>query len=274
MPDRSAGHPSSGGSAPKTSPPAREAPALPAEPLVPQEAFLEQAAALGVAFEPGDVERLGRYLAALLEATRTVNLTAITDPPQAWTRHILDALTLLPILSQLPEDGRVIDIGSGGGVPGVPLAIVMPSLRFVLLEATGKKAAFLRRVCAALGLGTVEVFAGRAEVASRVGSPYRNAFDAAVVRAVGHLGIVAELATPFLKTGGLLLAVKGAKAEEELEACGAALGRLRLAPTGIVDTPTGQVVVLEKTGPTPAMFPRADGEAVRAPLVAAGGRGG
>src|SRR5215471_2734280 len=114
--------------------------------LTPPREFLDAAAALGVEFEPGDVERLGLYLALLLETNKSVNLTAITDPAQAWTRHILDSLTLLSLLSELPEGGSIIDVGTGGGLPGIPLAIVSPHLRVALLEATGKKAEFLSGV--------------------------------------------------------------------------------------------------------------------------------
>src|SRR5262245_12333052 len=117
--------------------------------MQPPESFLDAARALGIEFDPGDVEQLGRYLALLLETNKSFNLTAITDPAEAWTRHILDALTLVQFPAELPiaegDSARVIDVGSGGGVPGIPLAIVMPSVRFTLLEPTGKKAAFLER---------------------------------------------------------------------------------------------------------------------------------
>src|SRR5690606_36324378 len=119
-----------------------------------------------------DLEQLGRYLALLLAVNQQFNLTAITDPAEAWKRHILDSLTLLGPLSALAEAQgdaplRVADVGSGGGLPGLVLAIVMPEARFTLLEATGKKAEFLRFAAAALGLTNVEVVAERAEKAGR-----------------------------------------------------------------------------------------------------------
>src|SRR4051812_27151367 len=152
--------------------------------LPPTPQVLQSAAGLGGEFEEGDVERLGLYLALLLETSRSVNLTATTDPGEAWVRHILDSLTLLSLLSELPEGAAVIDVGSGGGLPGVPLAIVAPRLRFTLLEATGKKAEFLAAAVGRLGLGNVAVVNDRAEHAGHLPA-HREQYDAVVARAVG-----------------------------------------------------------------------------------------
>jgi len=238
--------------------------------------FLAAAASLGIEFEPGDLERLGRFLGLLLDANTRTNLTAITDPAEAWVRHILDALTLLPMLAELPEGARVLDIGAGGGVPALPLAIVCPHLDFTLLEATGKKADFLRRTIPALGLRNARVVQARAEAAgqdrggrqpdgSRSGA-LREAFDAVTARAVGRLEVVSVLTVPFAKQGGLVLLVKGRQAEEELAEAAEALRLLGAVHAGTVDTPTGRVVVLEKRILTPRTYPRRDGEPKRAPL--------
>lgn len=257
-------------------------------PLAPTQAFLEGAAALGIEFEAGDVERLGAYLALLLETNKRFNLTAVTDPDEAWVRHILDSLTLLPLLAEAQEEAqdrgeagalRVIDVGSGGGLPGVPLAIVMPGVRFTLLETTGKKAAFLREAAAALGLGNVEVVQERAEVlgqdrgerVDRAGRTerehgHREAYDAAVARAVGPMAVIAELTVPLVKVGGRVLLIKGQKAAEELAAAKQALYLLHAQHAGTVETPTGRIVVLEKARPTPRAYPRRSGEPKRAPL--------
>lgn len=239
-----------------------------AEPVVPlkaPEGFLGAAAELGVEFDAGDVERLGHYLALLLEANKAFNLTAIEEPGAAWTRHVLDSLTLLSLLSELPAGARVIDVGSGGGLPGVPLAIVMPHLKFTLLEATGKKVEFLRSVVKVLGLANVEVVSGRAE---RVGrdEKQREQYDAVVARAVGRLATLAELTVPLAKVGGQVLLIKGEKAEEELEEAKKALHMLHAVHAGTVLMPTGRIVVLEKPRKTPGEYPRSDGEPKRAPL--------
>ena len=239
--------------------------------------FTATAESMGIAFEPGDVEKLGRYLAMLLAANEAINLTAIKDAEAGWTKHILDSLTLLPYLAEFAEGTppRVIDVGSGGGLPGLPLAIALPPHRFTLLEATEKKAAFLREAAAALGLPNVEVVVDRAEAAAqdrgqkthegRVGA-MREAFDFVTARAVGRLATLAELTCGFAKINGRLLLIKGQAADEELEEAAAALHDLKLVHAGTVDTPTGRIVVIEKRSATPRLYPRRDGEPKRSPL--------
>lgn len=253
------------------------------QPFTPPGEFLERASSLGLEFEPGDTERLGRYLAMLLAANQLANLTAITEPDKAWERHILDSLTLVPVLAELPEASLVIDVGSGGGLPGIPLAIVCPALQFTLLEPTGKKAAFLNQALAELGLANCRVVQARAEAAAqdrglrsatgREGG-HRERYDAVVARAVGALPVLAELTVPFAKAplgggpGGLVALIKGEKADAELAAATEALRTLRAVHETTMDTPTGRVVVLSKVGPTPRDYPRRDGEPSRAPLGA------
>jgi 16S rRNA (guanine527-N7)-methyltransferase len=233
-------------------------------PIPPTDGFLEAAAAYGVAFEPGDLDRLGRYLAMLLDETTRMNLTAIREPGEAWMKHIFDSLTLLPLLGELEDGARVADIGSGGGAPGVPLAIVLPRTRFTLIESTGKKADFLRRCAAALGLDNLEVIADRAETVGQ--TALRAQFDAVTARAVGPIRVLSELALPLLKVGGLALLVKGQRAEAELEEAKRALHELHASVAGVVPTPTGRIVVLEKPRTTPGKYPRKPGEPKREPL--------
>lgn len=245
---------------------------MPSQPLTPPADFLASAESVGIVFDPGDLDKLGLYLALLLETNKTHNLTAITDPAEAWTKHIFDSLTLVPLLSDLPTRDSapgtphsIIDIGSGGGVPGIPLAIVLPDLRFTLLEATGKKTEFLQHTAAELALPNITVINGRAE---RLGQDpaHRERYDAATARALGHLAIVAELAAPLVRPGGLILAVKGAKADQELTESATALGLLGARHSGTLPTPTGRIVALEKTTRTPRTYPRRDGEPKRKPL--------
>lgn len=249
------------------------------EPLAPPPSFLTAAAALGVEFDEADLPRLGTYLALLLEVNKTTNLTAITDPNEAWTRHILDSLTLMAFLAEIPEGSRVLDVGSGGGLPGVPLAITMPHLKFTLLEATAKKAEFLRQVVDALKLKNVSVVSERAERAahdrgetvmsggnrSREGG-HRERYDAVVARAVGRLATLAELVVPFAKVNGKCFLIKGQAAQEELAEAEKALHLLKVTHLLTQATPTGQIVVLDKASATPKDYPRADGEPKRAPL--------
>lgn len=219
----------------------------------------------GIAFEEGEVERLGKYLALLLKINESFNLTAVVEPAQAWIRHIFDSLTLIAVLSELPDGATVVDVGSGGGLPGIPLAITMPRLAFTLMEATGKKADFLRFATKELGLGNVTVAETRAETAGQ-SEVHREIYDVAVARAVGPMTVIAELTVPLVKIGGRVVLIKGQKAAEELAAAKRGLHMLHVTHSGTVDTPTGKIVVLEKPRKTPGKYPRRDGEPKRDPL--------
>jgi len=233
----------------------------------------------GVSLEDHEFDALGRYLALLMDANTRMNLTAIRDPDEAWSRHLFDALTLIPVLAEVEGVGgarpRVVDIGSGGGLPGLPLAIAMGGVDFTLVDATKKKTDFLERAAEALGLGNVRVVNARAEAvgqdrgvktgAGREGA-HRASYDAALARAVGRVAMVAELTVPLVRVGGLVVLTKGQKADEELGVARKALHMLHASHAGTVETPTGRLVVLEKTRETPKDYPRRDGEPKRSPL--------
>ena len=160
------------------------------------ESFLAEAAEAGLQFDPGDLDRLRGFLNLLYEANARMNLTAIREPAEAWSRHVLDSLTLLPMVATA-EARSLIDIGSGGGAPGIPLAIVCPELEVGLVETTGKKARFLEETAATLGLDNVTVFNDRAERLAAHGEPQRERWDLVTARAVGRLPVLLELTLPF-----------------------------------------------------------------------------
>lgn len=207
--------------------------------LAPPADFDARLGELGVRLEPEQVGKLGDFLALLLAMNEQVNLTAVTDPAEAWSRHALDALSLVPHLASVPAGARVLDVGSGGGVPGIPLAIARPDLRVTLLDATEKKVAFLRAAAAELGLTNVEAVCGRAETVA-LGAP----FDVVTARAVAKIAVLLGWTAPFARAGGLLLFIKGARADEELREAGAMLKRHRCAHVRTTQTPTGRVVAL------------------------------
>jgi len=157
-------------------------------------------------------QKLARYLDLLLEANARMNLTRITDRAAAELQHVGDALTLLPLL---PGGAiRIADVGSGGGVPGIPLAVARPDATFLLIESTKKKAAFLKQAIAALELPNVSVSEWRAEDVGHSNS--RETFDVALARAVATMSWLAEWCLPLVKKGGKVLAMKGPKVADEL----------------------------------------------------------
>jgi 16S rRNA (guanine527-N7)-methyltransferase len=250
---------------------APDASGAPIEIPPPPPEFVRGLADLGIALEAGDLEAIASFLRRLYEANRRFNLTGIRDPAAAWVRHVLDALTLLGPLHSIEPAGerlRVLDLGSGGGVPGIVLATVLPAAGFTLVEATGKKAAFLRETAAALGLANLEV---RAERAERLGHDpaLRGQFDAVTARGVAPLATLLEWTVPFLRCGGFLLAIKGERAGEEIEAAKLPLHRLHAAVSAAIPTPTGTIVVVEKLRTTPRAFPRA----ASSPPAGGGARG-
>lgn len=233
-------------------------------PATPQ--FRDRAAAYGINFDEGDLERLGQFLWLLIETNRRLNLTAITDPTVAWIRHVFDSLTLLPFFEQT-RAARAVDIGSGGGLPGMALAIVLPHIAFTLVEATGKKAAFLAATVEALSLKNVCIINDRAETLARDRENHREHYDIATARAIGPMNVLLELASPFVRVGGLVLAIKGRRAAAEIEAAKSALRTLRCAVIASHRTPTGTIVAIEKLQTTPMLYPRRPGEPKKHPIA-------
>jgi 16S rRNA (guanine527-N7)-methyltransferase len=191
----------------------------------------------------------------------------------------------LVLLDHLGDARSVVDVGSGGGMPGIPLKIARPELRVVLVEADRRKAAFLVHAAARLELD-VEVVAERAETAGR--GPLRETFDVAVCRALAPMPVLAELCLPFVRVGGRLLAMKGRLEEDdspphprppprggrELEEASAAIAALGGGPARVVPAPSaarerGVVVVVPKVAPTPDAYPRRPGLPARRPLTGA-----
>jgi 16S rRNA (guanine527-N7)-methyltransferase len=212
-------------------------------------------------------QRLGQYLDLLLEANQTMNLTRITDRAKAEVLHIDDSLTLLP---HLPAGKiRIADVGSGGGSPGIPLAIARPDAMVTCIEATKKKAVFLQKAVAELALQNVRILPHRAEDVGR--GDLRQSFDVAVARAVGTMVWVAEWLLPLVKTGGKVLAMKGIKAGEEMASARRVIERLGggaviVHPAALPGADGHVIVEIRKARPTPPAFPRPASAAKGVPL--------
>ncbi len=211
------------------------------------------------------------HLRLLLAWTQAINLTAIREPVEAVRRLVLDSLTATPLLRERGIDAFV-DIGSGGGYPGLPLAAVLPARRALLVDSVAKKVRFLDAAVAAVDLAaSVDSFAGRSEVLA-ADRRHRERWPAVVVRAVGDLAGIAELGLPLLAPDGVLIAWKGADARSEMGAAGSAIAVLGGSPPVAVpvDRRLGSddhvLVVTTKVNPTPDGFPRDPAERRRRPL--------
>lgn len=193
----------------------------------------------------------------------------ISDWPGLVSRPAAELIDdSLVLLEHLGEAGKLVDVGSGGGLPGLPLKIARPGLRLTLVEADQAKAAFLVRACAALGLQDVEVLAMRAEVLGQ-DPRYRESFDVAVARALAPMPVLAELCLPLVKVGGRLLAQKTGSedldgAVRAIDAVGGALNRVVAAPSSA--RRAGTVVIVDKVRTTPPTYPRRPGVPARKPL--------
>ncbi len=204
-----------------------------------------------------------RFLELLLAANEQFNLTALRSPEEAWERHVVESLRVVPLLGPCKT---LLDVGSGGGVPGMLFAIACPDTQVTLLEATEKKALFLETTAKALGLDNVTVVCRRAEQAAGVGEPMRGAFDLVTARAVAALRILLELTVPFLRVGGTLVAVKGERAPSELLEAERAMKLLNVELVDSERQSTATVLRLRKTAPTSDKYPRRSGEPKRRPL--------
>jgi 16S rRNA (guanine527-N7)-methyltransferase len=195
-------------------------------------------------------ERLDRWFAALIE---TPGLTAVRDPAEARRLHLDEALPAADLLQM----GPVVDVGSGGGSPGLPLAAARPDLRFDLLEATRKKSEFLERW--ASEFENVSVVCARAEDHAR--GPGRDAYGTAVARALASPAVAAEWCLPLVRPGGRVILFVGPSLDEATVAQAAQqiAGEVEAAPPGFV--------LMRKTGPTPDRFPRRPGIARKRPLA-------
>lgn len=213
------------------------------------------------------------YYLELIDWNRRINLTAITEYAEVQRKHFLDSLTVLRVVPEPPGGNlRLIDVGTGAGFPGIPLKIVLPEARLVLLEATAKKARFLHHIVTLLGLENVEIVVGRAEeVAHR--APYRERFDLALSRAVAELPALVELVLPFCAVGGRFIAQKKGDIEDEVARAGRAIHRMggKLAGVEKIDLPgvTGErhLVIVDKVSPTPENYPRRPGLPAKRPVL-------
>lgn len=211
-------------------------------------------------------EKLERFHAFLLEQNQFMDLTQVPDKDMP-VRHYADSL--LPLnLGLFPQGSRVIDVGTGAGFPGLPLAIARADMQVVLLESMRKRCDFLKDAAAMLGLSNVDVVTGRAEDMAR--GALRERFDLALARAVAALPVLAEYLLPYVKPGGRALCWKGPAVKEEIPAGDKACAMLGGKMGQLIDLKipgrSHYIQVMEKVGMTPKKYPRKAGVPAKTPL--------
>jgi 16S rRNA (guanine527-N7)-methyltransferase len=207
------------------------------------------------------------YCGTLLETNKVMNLTAIEGEDDTARLHFLDCAAILREVD--PAGKSLIDVGTGAGFPGLALKIACPALRLTLLDSLDKRIGFLRATCGQLGFPEVECIHARAE---EIPQGLRESFDLAVSRAVARLQVLAELCLPYVKTGGLFIAMKGPDIEAELEEAKPAIKKLggkteKVVPYTIPGTDvTHSLLLIRKTAPTPPDLPRKWAQIKKRPL--------
>lgn len=218
-------------------------------------------------------EGLFRYAELLSEWNRKFNLTAITEEEEVEVKHFADSLSLLNV-SEIPEGAKLLDIGSGAGFPGIPVKLARPDLDIVLLDSLNKRITFLNTVIEELKLQGISAIHGRAEELARK-TEFRERFDVVTSRAVARLNLLCEYALPFVRQGGMFVAMKGSEVSAEISEAETAIRLLggesakcreiRLTLDGGEEI-SHHLVVIRKKGKTPTKYPRGGGKPKKNPL--------
>ncbi len=210
------------------------------------------------------LEQFEKYYDILIRTNKMFNITAITEREEVYKKHFIDSI----IYNDLIKEGSLIDIGSGGGFPAVPLKIMNPNLNVTMMDATGKKCEFLKGVIDYLGLENIRVINSRAEEIA-FDEKYREKFDFCTARAVARLNILAEYCIPFVKKGGYFVSYKG-DFEEELKEAESAIkilgGEIKDIKSYQLDGAKRGLIYVEKVKNTPPLYPRSNGKIRKKPL--------
>lgn len=225
----------------------------------------------GVTLNDRQLQQFDIYYRELIEWNEKMNLTGITEREAVYEKHFFDSLSL-SFFTNLNEVKSIADIGSGAGFPSIPLKIVFPHLKVVIVDSLNKRITFLKHLCDKLGLEQVECVHGRAEDIAR-NEQYRDAFDLVTARAVARLNVLCEFCLPFVKVDGQFASMKGSSMKEELVEAKFALKELKgklisehhlLLPK---EKSERYIVCIKKTFNTPKKYPRKAGTPLKQPLI-------
>ena len=225
---------------------------------------------MGIEISHKQAEQFIKYKDILLEWNRKMNLTTITEEREIIIKHFLDSLSCIQT-KYLKNTGKMIDIGTGAGFPGIPLKIILPDIKLTLLDSLKKRIGFLEEVCAELDLGGIEFIHGRAEDFGQ-NKNYREKYKYVVSRAVAALNVLTEYCLPFAQVGGHFICQKGPKLIEEIKDAQKAIKILggKVVEQIKIELPFSDrdhhILVIEKIKQTPIKYPRKAGKPSKNPI--------
>lgn len=230
--------------------------------------LISDAERLGISLTDEQLSLFDKLSDLLVEQNKTMNLTAITDPDGIAVKHFADSISVL-IASEIPQGARVLDVGTGAGFPGIPLLIMRPDIDLTMIDSTAKKLKYVENTVNELGLVATTLHT-RAEEAGQ-SKEYREKFDFVCSRAVAALNVLCEYCLPFVKQNGLFIAMKGAKAQEEIDAARSAiktLGGKIIAEKSFSLSDGGErtLVIIKKISQIPPKYPRPSAQIAKKPL--------
>ena len=228
----------------------------------------EQLNSIGAQASAEQIELMTRYMEMILDRNQHINLTAIKDPDEFLLRHYVDSAAVMNI-PEYQEASSVLDLGTGAGFPGVPLAILSPDKEFVLLDSLRKRLNVIEEFCGELGIHNVKVLHARAEDAGR-DKKIREKMDLCVSRAVADLSVLSEYCLPVVRKGGAFIAYKGSDVESEAREAQKAIrvlgGKLDRIEKISVQGMEHSLLVIHKNSKTPAQYPRKAGTPAKSPI--------